>query len=337
MKLSRWQALWGLILAAVLFVPAWGANTDKNSAVPGTLNYVEGQASLNDHAVDSKSIGSAQLDAGQSLTTNTGKAEVLLTPGVYLRLGDHSAVKMVSPSLTRTEVSLDQGRALLEVDQISRDNDIRVDQGGAISRIQKTGLYSFDADQNVTRVFDGKEVVQVGDKNVTVKGSHELALNSEKLKAEHFDKKQYEDSDLYRFSDLRSSYLAEANVNAARLYVADGWYGPGWFGAGWYWDPWFSSYTFIPGGGFFYNPFGWGFYSPLVVYRSPVWYGSGYRHFGATYQPPVRAFSHAPMRATPGMGSQPMRPAPAFRAFPNMSAPHGFSGGGMRGGFPGRG
>jgi len=41
------------------------------------------------------------------------------------------------------------------------------------------------------------------------------------------DKKSYEAGDLYRWSSLRSAYVAEANVNAARGYLAGGW--DGWY------------------------------------------------------------------------------------------------------------
>jgi hypothetical protein len=47
------------------------------------------------------------LQTGESLTTGNGKAEVLLTPGVFLRVGSDSLVKMISPSLTNTDVSLE--------------------------------------------------------------------------------------------------------------------------------------------------------------------------------------------------------------------------------------
>ena len=101
------------------------------------------------------------------------------------------------------------------------------------------------------------------------------------MKAKKFDKKMAEGEDLYRWTSLRSSYLAEANVNAAYTYVGGGF---GWFGDGWYWDPWFNAFTFIPGDGIFYSPFGWGFYSPGFVYAAPVFYGgSYYRHFGPNY------------------------------------------------------
>ena len=43
---------------------------------------------------------------------------MLLTPGVYFRLGDNSEVRMVSPGLADTRVELVKGSALLEVDQL---------------------------------------------------------------------------------------------------------------------------------------------------------------------------------------------------------------------------
>ncbi len=149
MKLARWKVSLGIVcLIAALSVPASSANSDKRSAMPGTLNYVEGQASIGNQTLDSKAIGSVELQAGQILTTENGKAEVLLTPGVFLRLGSNSSVKMISPDLTNTQLALKQGEAMLEVDEIHSQNDIRVSQPGANSRVLKTGLYNFDATKN---------------------------------------------------------------------------------------------------------------------------------------------------------------------------------------------
>jgi FecR protein len=286
MKLSRLKMFGSFFLAVILSAPAWGTKTDAHSALPGTLNYVEGQASIGTQTLDRRSLGSAELQSGQELNTENGKAEILLTPGVFLRLGENSSAKMISPSLTNTEVNLAKGEALVEVAEIHPENDIRISANGATTRLLKTGLYDFDAARDQVRVFDGKASVEDGDRQVTVKGGREVDLNARgKLKAQKFDKKPVEASDLYRWSRLRSSYLSEANVDAARVYVTNGWYGPSWIGAGWYWDPWFG-YTFIPTNGVFYSPFGWGFYAPLVVYRAPVIVGGGfYHHFGPGYRP----------------------------------------------------
>ncbi len=330
MKLARWKGLAGsCFLAALLSMPVWGSDADKKpTAVPGTLNYVEGTTSLGDEALDSKAVGSTTLQAGQVLTTGAGKAEILLTPGVYLRLGSNSSVKMISGNLTNTQVAVNQGEAMLEVDQIYQQNYIHIGQPGADTRIEKNGLYDFDATNKQVRVFDGKAVVTAEDHNTTVKGGHEVALNDDgKLKAHGFNKNEVrQDDDLYRWSSLRSEYLSEANVDAARTYYGPagfgpGWWGPGWWGPGWYWDPWFAGFTFLPGDGFFYNPFGWGFFSPVVVFRAPFVVSGGVHHtFDGTRPVAIgRGFHNHAVTSFNGSRMGGFHSAPAMRS--------GFSGG----------
>lgn len=327
MKLARWEMVAGAcFLATLLSVPAW-SDTDNRQAVPGTLNYVEGQASIGDQALDSKSIGSAELGNGQVLETKNGKAEILLTPGVYLRLGNNSSAKMVSNSLTNTQVMLNSGEAMLEVDELYNENNLRISQPGADTRIMKTGLYDFDAGNQSVRVFDGKAVVGANDRETTLKKNRELALNNADVKATEFNKKAVAQSDdLYRWSSLRSQYLSEANMSTAQMYFVNGWYGPGWWGPGWYWNPWFAGYTFLPGNGFFYSPFGWGFYSPLVVRRAPGVIG-GYHHFdGARPTAIGEGFNNNAVTAMRGESSG----VGGFRGGEMRTG--GFSGGGFHGG-----
>jgi len=274
MRLSRLNLVASFFLAAILSAPAWGATP----ALPGTVNYVEGQASIGSEALNSKSVGSTTLEAGQTISTATGKAEILMTPGVFFRLGDDSAATLVSPSLTNTEIALAKGQAMVEVDSIYKDNVLRVQENGAATQLLKTGIYAFDANNADVRVFQGEALVQDGDRQVKVKAGHEIALNNAALKTTKFDKREYQDTDLYRFSNLRSEYLAEANVDAAGLYYSGA---PGWFGAGWYWDPWLVGYTWLPGDGFFYSPFGWGFYSPLWIGYYGPYRGYPYHGYGA--------------------------------------------------------
>src|SRR5438874_2627788 len=255
MRLPWMRAIASFLFSATLSAPAW-ANANANSAVPGTLNYVEGKVSIGEETLDSKSIGSAEVKPGQSLTTGSGKAEVLLTPGVFLRVGDNSTVTMISPGLTDTEVRIERGQAMVEVEEIHPENDIRVTVDGATARILKTGLYDFDSDAGWVRVYDGQAIVKDGDRQAKVKGGRELDFAaSGQLKAEKFDKKAHEEGDLYRWSSLRSGYVAEANVDAAGMYAANGFgpWGPSWSGAGWYWDAWFDGSTLLLGDGIHVN------------------------------------------------------------------------------------
>jgi len=103
MTLAKWTTAAGTwLLAALMAIPAWSAEVGSNqrTAMPGTLNYVEGEASMNGEGLNAKSVGVADLQNGEVLETGNGKAEILLTPGVYLRLGSNSSVKMISTNLT---------------------------------------------------------------------------------------------------------------------------------------------------------------------------------------------------------------------------------------------
>ncbi len=246
---------------------------NSRPARPGSINYVEGQASIDNQRLVPEAVGSIVLDRDQVLSTEAGKVELLLTPGVFLRVGDNSSVRMLSPDLANVEVRVDRGRAMLEVTDISKNNSIRIDLEGTKTQPLKRGLYDFDANQGQVRVFSGKAEVSVSNQKVGLGEHHFVAVtDGGKLKPHEFNSTEYSD-EFYRWSGLRSGYLAEADADTARLYVNGG---VGWAGSGWYWSPWYGAYTFIPGSGIFYSPFGWGFYSPLAVWGSPFFYGGYY-------------------------------------------------------------
>jgi hypothetical protein len=269
----------GQLVPILLVTAVLGAARTISMPAPGTVNYVEGQVALEGRSLSEKSVGSTQVEANQVLDTGHGKAELLLTPGVFFRLGDNSEVRMVSPGLAHTKVELVKGVAMLEVADLFKENDLSVAVGGATARIEKTGLYDFNAGQPAVGVLHGKATVFEGDAQVTLKKGHQAVLSGQALKSGGIDKKAFENNDLYRWSRLRSEYESEANMDAARtVAVAGGWYGPGW-----YWDPFWSFYAFVPGNGILYSPFGWGFCSPgWVVPR--YHYPAGVVHFRSAPQ-----------------------------------------------------
>lgn len=260
---------------AVLILPLSLAIA-AGSAVPGALNYVEGQVTVAGQPVTSRSVGSVQLEPNQVLQTGQGRAELLLTPGVFLRLGDNSSVRLISPDLGDTRVELLQGQAIVEVTEIFKDNNLWVMLDGASARLDKEGLYSFDANARQVRVFDGKATVQADDRSTDLGKGRQLTLAAP-FKAMHFDTRTTAGQDpLYAWSNLRSEYEAQASMQSARNIFVGG--APYWYGPGWYWNPYWATYGFIPGDGIWYSPFGWPFYSPWVVY-SAGWYG-GFHGYG---------------------------------------------------------
>jgi hypothetical protein len=292
--------------AALLLAAVPGSAVPTRIPAPGTVNYVEGQVAVNGRNVTAGTTNTTQLGVNQTLDTGQGKAELLLTPGVFFRLGENSEVRMVSPGLADTEVALVKGSAMLEAAGLYKENNLSIQVDGAKTKIEKNGLYGFNADQPSVNVLDGEATVWEGDSHITLKKGHEVLLASgQPFKSEKLSEDAAQADSLYRWSKLRSEYEAEANYDTARTVIVNG----GWYGPGWYWDPYWSFYAFLPGSGYLYSPFGWGFYSPWAA-----WYGPGFHGYPGVYG---RSFG----------GVRGFRGAPAGgRVF--AGGAHGFGGGG---------
>ncbi len=353
------QVLAGFFVAVVCAMPQ-----ATISARPGAINYIDGQAYLNGQPIAQKNIGKRLLDANETLSTDSGKAEMLLTPGVFLRIGDNSAVRMISPSLTHTQVEVVRGEAMVEVAELLKENEIElVNHGGSITLL-RVGLYRINAsDPASVAVIDGKANVMLGDQKLELGRGHETLLTSS-LKSEKFDRKQ--EDDLYAWSNIRAEYVAGTSYASARSAMSSGFsswnsygYGGG-YGPGWMYNSGFNSWGYLPGAGYAYSPFGWGFYSPGFVGYAPVIYaplyggayGGGYypgNYVGAVpynpNKPPTKGAVITPGVGTKVSGSNVSRalvssnlvaagrtsiPTSAFRTAANNSNNSGNGGGGGR-------
>ncbi len=226
----------------------------------GTIGYVEGQAALNGKPLMLGAEGQVALAAGQMLSTGAGRAEIILEPGVVLRLGGSSVVKMVASDPKHSEVLLQSGRASVIVRNTQGSPDLQVDTANGVqTALLKRGVYEFDAQAGELKVFDGKAAVSEaeGDKWIDVKGGHELALSGAVNKPAAFDEAQDR-------GDLGGGW-GPGYGNA---------YGPG-YGAYALGD----GYPYGYGGGYgygFYGPYAYGFY-PGFFYGGGFGYGYGFR------------------------------------------------------------
>jgi hypothetical protein len=296
-----------LLLGAFASIAAFAANV-----VPGTLNYVEGSVSLNGQPVTSADIGKATLGQNQVLATQQGRAEMLLTPGVFLRIGDNSAVQLISPDLANTRVALLNGEATVEVTELFKENHLQVGVNGTMTTLLKPGLYEFNAGQPHLAVYDGEATVVIGDREVRVKEGHQAQLTGN-VAVSKFDRKHRQDA-LYAWSNLRSEYEAQASAQSAQVIYAGG--GPWWDGPGWYWNPYWDTFGFLPGDGILYSPFGWPYFSPGFAYYAPIYFRGGFAAGG-----------HGLVGGRAFAGGHPS----GFAAAPHASV-GGFHGGGFGGG-----
>jgi hypothetical protein len=97
---------------------------------------------------------------------------------------------MISPGLADTIVTLEKGRAMIDVAEIRPENNVRINVNGAAAQLLKAGLYDFDANFGLIRVFDGRAVVESAGKHTEVNGGHEIVLQAGgKLKDQPFNRK----------------------------------------------------------------------------------------------------------------------------------------------------
>jgi len=248
------------------------------SAHSGVIHLTEGTVELDGKVIQSPAkLGEfVDVKTGQTLATKDGDAEVLLTPGVFLRLAENSSFKMVSNKLDDTRIEVLGGSAMVQVGELLQGNAITVLFHNSDISLDKRGLYRVDSDPARLRVYDGDAQVSSGEMTpTTVHKGHELQFDGEKLEAKTFDTK--ETDAFYRWNARRDEYISEANVYAAKTARDNGQgmgfytsnpagYGGGYGGAGsWAFNPWFGMFTYMPYNGMFYSPFGYGYFSPFMV------------------------------------------------------------------------
>ncbi|MGH9671995.1 MAG: hypothetical protein ACRD44_02350 [Bryobacteraceae bacterium] len=322
----------GLLAALVAAVPLVQAQS-VISAKAGMIHYVEGKVYLNDELTNPKFGQFPDMKNGSVLRTERGRAEVLLGPGIFLRLAEDSSFRMVSNALTESRVELLTGSMLVECAELTPDATTQILYRNAVAKLKKNGLYRMNADPAEILVHDGRaEVTRAGETLELTRGRF-VELDEQTLTARRFDAKLTDS--LYRWSARRSGYAATANISAAKM-VRDNYYSMS--RSSWFWNPFLGMMTFIPYHGSIFSPFGYGFYSPQTVYivyaPRPVYTpstGGGGPVFDRSLGYNVssgRSYGNSPVVSSPGPSA-----APAPAASPRSSeaaSPRGGEGGGRR-------
>jgi hypothetical protein len=134
------------------------------SAHSGTLNYFEGAVSVDNIPVQSKPGRFYEIPGQGVLSTARGRAEVLLTPGVFLRVGENSAIKMLDNRLASTQVEILAGTVVAEWDdpKVSiNDSPVGLIYKTFSIRIVKHGLLEIVSDPAQIKVYRGEAVVDI--------------------------------------------------------------------------------------------------------------------------------------------------------------------------------
>jgi hypothetical protein len=258
----------GAAILAMSLAPSASAQS-VISAHSGVIHYVEGDVLVDGTPVHPKFAEFPDVKAGQVVTTSEGRAEILLTPGVFLRLAENSSVRMLSNALADTRLEVVSGSALVEVGELLEHNAIAFEVSGLHMELAKKGLFRIDASPASLRVYEGQARVTSGSENLIARKGHQIDLDAAKLADTKFDAK--ETDAFYRWSSRRAEYVAAANVISARVtsnsdYSSSFTSNPG----AWSWNPYFGMFTFLPANGVYWSPFGSPYYSPAMVWTAYV-------------------------------------------------------------------
>ena len=256
MNRRKWLVLFGCVAFSAAAVLAQSVI----SAQSGLIHYFQGRVFLGNDPVSPKAGQFPQVKEGQQLRTEAGRAEVLLSPGVFLRVAEDSSFRMIDTRLSASRLEFLSGSILVEAAEVDKANAITVVFREVTISQAKDGLYRLDAEPAQLRVFKGEVIVDVAGQRIEVDKGKFLPLDGT-LAVQKFDRDQADAFD--RWSGRRAEHLALANVYAARSLNRSGY---SLRSSGWYWNPYFGMYTFVPLSGTYLSPYGYYFWSPSRVY-----------------------------------------------------------------------
>ena len=111
----------------------------------GLIHYFEGTVYLGDQSLESHPGRFPSVPLDGELRTAAGRAEVLLTPGVFLRMGDRSAIRMVGNDLSDTQVELETGSVIVDSAEPNLNTSVTLIYKNWKVHVLQKGVYRIDA------------------------------------------------------------------------------------------------------------------------------------------------------------------------------------------------
>lgn len=274
------------------------------SSKAGFVNRVEGKVNLKSSDSALEGLGKAamgtQMREGDRLVTDADShAELLLSPGSYLRLNEKTEIEAVRTMFDNTRFDVVQGSVILEVGEIDKKLPLEIGTPRSVVTINKMGIYRIDVIGKDVAVSVRKGEAFLGTREqLSANGAIKVGGNkvyrligdgppqTAKLSTKVFDA-------FDQWSYLQAESLVAANYGTLTRARARG-----ALLSGWIYDPMSNRYTFIPGSWRYSTPYGFAFYSQFA-YCDWCFGGFNYPYYGGGYGG----------NTTPGGGTQPSAPA----------------------------
>jgi len=193
------------------------------SARAGYINFSQGNVQLDSDRVSPRAAP-RQMQPGQTISTGRGRVEVLLAPGIIMRLGDESSARITDTRLEDTKVILTKGSAFVEVLELEKDARLRIFMGDTETEFKRNGLYRFDSSPARLRVYGGEAITLLRRAQILAKRGQAVDLTAWELS----EFEPVPGDPLHSWAAQRSFTLYNSSADARRKqkhweYVGDGW------------------------------------------------------------------------------------------------------------------
>lgn len=269
----------GLSLVALFCLATAARAQDKEKYVihakAGGINSVSGDARVlrKGSNTPTELTTADDLGAGDSVVTGPGgRAEVLLNPGSYMRVGQNTSVELADASLDSLLVRIASGSVAVEAtggDRVILAIGVKTPQAEAV--IIKRGIYRFNVlPDGATEIIVRKGGrVQLGQEEI--RADRKVLIKGGLTEVSKVDKKQQDELDLW--SKERAEELARLNRRLKPRPLQTAFHSFGWYALSargrrpadslgvWVYDLGTRTYCYVPSGwsGVASSPYGYGY------------------------------------------------------------------------------
>jgi hypothetical protein len=205
------QSLCAFLLLLEIAGFAWAQRVV--SAKAGVIQFIEGKAFLDSKPIELSKGNLVQMKNNQTLRTEDGRVELLLSPNSFLRLDKNSSLRMEENRLQNACLSLQQGSAIVEIVEQISDSQITVRLPNGFAEMKKAGLYRFQAASSEIQVWGGELLAASRENRISIKEIRKAQLGKElkstEFKADFLDK-------LHIWAALRSFALFDSDKDSRR-------------------------------------------------------------------------------------------------------------------------
>jgi hypothetical protein len=184
-------------------------------AKPASISFAEGIVTVEGRQVLPPARAWQQLGEREALRSGAGaRAELLLNACTVLHLDENSSLRMIANRVEDLRVELLAGSIFVQTDAVRKGAKVTVVAGGVATPLARPGVYRFDAEPPVLKVYAGKATPERTGRRMAVGSGRAMPLAGSTGMRKFTPEKN---GDAFgRWSERRIEWLAHASGAAER-------------------------------------------------------------------------------------------------------------------------